>query len=470
MSTEKKSLTQQDKKTQKKNIVHESEMNREAIIARETEIKNMIKQCDLLLLIYMLKTSTNVDNAMSVSDVADQLDSLIPSRLGTSYFPDRTLRRKFELFVELAGQNDELLTEINKLLPFVFGGNVTYRSADGIENGTNIRSTGSQKRFYFDPVLKPGDMDMICGAVQSSRYLSDKEKEYLLSRLYILAPEYEFTENSIRENSFRHIYSIDSLPSRPKKDKNALLPFDTSTILSHVQLLHEAIAAKYQVEIVYGKYDISDGSEKLTFNARNDGKPYVLNPYAMLWNDGEYYLIATHYNFTNPVHFRVDRIISVKIHTKTNKDGTISEVKRKKIPPTLTPFFTQKSGQAPVFDAIKYSNTYPGMRIYQNTELVNCCFECTAISLQILIDNFGPNIRLKESPIKHSEDEVDYLGRPQKFLAATIHGIQYDNALAFCIGHPQYITLLSPQRLVDDVKNKLNEITEKYNKYYSSDS
>lgn len=438
--------------------------DKEALLARENEIKNIIKQCDLFLLIYMLKTSTNAEKAMSVSEVAEQLDFLIPATSGVeTYFPERTLRRKFELFLELAGKNESLLTEVNRLLPFVLGGKVDYCSAAGIENGTNLRGKGSQKRFYFDPVLKPGDMDMICGALQSSRYLSDKEKEYLLSRLYILAPDYE-TETKKLDNSFRRIDSVEALPPRPKKDKNASLPLDTSTLLSNVQILHEAINNKLQVALIYGTYDILDDSGKVTFHARNEDKPYVLNPYATIWNDGEYYLIATHSGYDNPVHFRVDRIISVKLHTELNKNGTLAEKERAKIPASLSPFFVKKPGADFVFDSIKYSNTFPGMKFYQDTELITCCFECTPGNLQILIDNFGPNIHLKESPLQHSENELDHLGRPQHFLAATISGIQYNNALGFCIEQSQHITLLSPQKLVDDVKNKLAEISARYEK------
>ena len=102
------------------------------------------------------------------------------------------------------------------------------------------------------------------------------------------------------------------------------------------------------------------------------------------------------------------------------------------------------------------------MKIYQNKNLVDCCFECTTLSLQILIDNFGPDIKLAPSPIKHSDQELDYNGKPQTFLAATIKDIQYDNALRFCIEQSQYLTLLKPENLVADVKDTLHQIVNRY--------
>ena len=307
--------------------------------------RNIMKQCELLLSIYILKSCANEDQAMSVSEIAEQLNALIPDAdPNNTFFPERTLRRKFDILSMLESADHNVLDQIFQLFSFVYGGKVVSREADGIVSGKNTTGNGRQKRYYFEPVLSEGDMDMICGTVQSSRYLSYEEKNYLLSRLRILFPSYDMSESDINRQKYQHIFQVDTLPPRPPKNRASNLPVDTSTFLSHIQTVHDAIENEYQIEIVYGIYD-TDASGKITFHARNNGKTYILNPYAMMWNDGDYYLIATHSKYTNPSHFRLDRIISVRPHTTINPDGTKELIKRNEIPTELHPYFHPANNQ-----------------------------------------------------------------------------------------------------------------------------
>ena len=417
----------------------------------EAVSRNIMKQCELLLAIYVLKSTTNEELALSVSEIAEQLDALLPEKdPDGTFFPERTLRRKFDILSLLESCPNPMFEQIFRLFAFVYGGRVVSREADGILTGKNTTGNGKQKRYYFDPVLSEGDMDMICGTIQSSRYLSYAEKNYLLSRLRILQPSFGKNETDINLQKYRHILQVDALPARPPRSKTAALPVDTSVFLSNVQAVHDAIENEYQIEVIYGIYD-TDPAGKVTFHARNPEKPYILNPYAMMWNDGDYYLIATHGKYTNPTHFRLDRMISVLPHTESNKDGTRSEIPRHAIPPTLRPYFKKVRNHPPVFDAIAYANTYPEMKIYNSDHRINCTFECTPLSLQILIDYFGTNIRLKPSPLPHEDATTSY-------FAAEVRGIQYDNALSFCIMFCEQLTLLSPTELRDDVRGRLQKV------------
>ena len=102
------------------------------------------------------------------------------------------------------------------------------------------------------------------------------------------------------------------------------------------------------------------------------------------------------------------------------------------------------------------------MKIYGEKDLVDICFECTPISLQVLIDNFGSGLRLGETPLPHSDDEVDINGRPLHFLTATVSGVQRECARDFAIVHSDHLTLLSPSDIVNEVRDRLKAIYEKY--------
>lgn len=114
------------------------------------------------------------------------------------------------------------------------------------------------------------------------------------------------------------------------------------------------------------------------------------------------------------------------------------------------------------FDALRYANTYPGMVIYKESNIIDCTIECTNWSLQMLVDNFGTNIIVQKSIRKHDPSEVDYNGRPQEFLMATIRGVQYDNIKRYAVNNSQHLTVLFPHDLVADVKETLIQAVSKY--------
>lgn len=157
--------------------------------------------------------------------------------------------KSIEQTYEITSWNKEL-DQIFQLFSFVYGGKVVSREADGIVSGKNTTGNGKQKHYYFEPILSEGDMDMICGTVQSSRYLSYGGKNYLLSRLRILLPSYDMNESDINRQKYQHIFQVDILPSRPPKNRATNLPVDTSTFLSHIQTVHDAIENEYQIKAI----------------------------------------------------------------------------------------------------------------------------------------------------------------------------------------------------------------------------
>lgn len=455
--------TNQNKKSNK---VTNNDMNSQVQKALETYNKDLelfIKNFDVPLLVYVLKNTSNWEEARSVKDICADLNLVVPN--GTDpFFSERTLRRRFDLFDTIDNPNvsNIAIDQIKALLPYIYGGSISSREADGIAFGKNTTDKGSQRRYYFDPILTDGDMDTIIGTIQSNRYLSDLEKEYLISRLKVLFPTYQLNKAGIEAKKNMDIRLIDALPKKPDTRHGATLPMDTSTFLKNVQILHEAIMNQWQIEVQYGIYDQNDAGD-LTFHNRNVDEPYILNPYGLAWNRGNYYLIATRDKYKTPNHFRVDRIISVKPLEIENKDGNIEFVPRKATPAILKPYIIHLPEKYDTFDAIKYVNTYPKFAIFEeDNKIKTLTFECTPQSLSILVDAFGTDIKLDDSPVNHSKTEFDRNGQEIHYLKATVKNIQYDNALLFALSHPEQITVLEPHELVEDIHKKLVDITNKY--------
>jgi len=432
--------------------------------------KDIKKIYELFLLYYVLKTYTDENHALSANKITERLNEItanmltLQENLDTEYFSERTISRKL---IQLSCLSEDASvtqsTASDLLCSIIMGGIVKTKYAAGVEKkGYSLKKDNSkrQTRFYFEPSLTSGDMNLIIGSILSNRFLTQTEKEYLTKRLQLI-------QMFDPKNTSR----FPVLPERPKPEKKklqAFLPVDSNRFLEHIQILNDAIARQIKVDVIYGIYDIGDknGRGNLTFHSRSD-TAQTLNPYALMWNNGRYYLIASNDNYENPTHYRVDRMISVTIHTIQNDKGELICPKRNKIPDSLKDFFTFVGKKTLVFDSIAYANRYPSMRINHATNLVNCTIECTPWSLQILVDTFGTNLKIEPSPIMHDSKETDYNGKPQQFLAVTVFNVQYDNMRDFCLSHPQYLTVISPGKLVTEVKSILEASTKRLNQIKS---
>ncbi len=419
--------------------------------------QNDLTSIELSFIMLILKQLSDKDHPFSASEIAKKMNHLT----GEPH-TEKTISRKLNIIRNLQTNPDKKY--LCNILHLTYGGCIVE-----VSNLDNKRSTAKKKqsKFYFKPLLTNADVDFICAAINSNRYFSESEKKYLTSREQTLSAIikkddafYKFMDKEaiskqeakeIRKKAAELIHLTVEKPSSSIPD-----------FLKHINQLYHAIQNDYMISLIYGVYDSSPKNFRdISLHAKNNEKPYKLNPYAMLWNNGAFYLIATHKGHTNPVHFRVDRILSIE-PLKTEDDATKFQ-KRAKRPTTLDPFF---ENEAPFeFLPEKYTATYPLMSIYDDTNYISCQLECTIATSSILIDTFGTSLSLRASTMPHSEDEVDFHGRPQKFLIAKISKVQYDNILQFCLQQHTSITAISPPQLVEDIQKNLEKSLNKSKRY-----
>ncbi|WP_124728300.1 helix-turn-helix transcriptional regulator [Staphylospora marina] len=75
-----------------------------------------------------------------------------------------------------------------------------------------------------------------------------------------------------------------------------------------IDTLYTAINERKEVRFRYGKY----GPDK-KFHYHQEGRFYVARPYALVWWENKYYLVAEYLNEPDFRHFRVDRMDNVQI-------------------------------------------------------------------------------------------------------------------------------------------------------------
>jgi predicted DNA-binding transcriptional regulator YafY len=80
------------------------------------------------------------------------------------------------------------------------------------------------------------------------------------------------------------------------------------SIYYNVDNLHAAIADNKQVSFRYYEYTVD--KEK---NFRKNGEKYIVSPYALSWDDENYYLITFSEKYGDFTHYRVDKMTDIEM-------------------------------------------------------------------------------------------------------------------------------------------------------------
>ena len=199
------------------------------------------------------------------------------------------------------------------------------------------------KRDFEIPELK-----LLVDAVQSSKFITRKKSDALIEKIEGLASIYEASELQ------RQVYTSDRAKTENEK------------IYYVVDMLHEAINANKSIVFKYLEWTV-DGKKKM----KHDGKTYHESPWALLWDDSNYYLVAYDEDEKKIKHYRVDKI----------KDPTIVDKER------------EGKNQFDAFDIEHYTERMFGM-FWGEAEKVT--FKMLPEKAGIFYDRFGSDIIIKK--------------------------------------------------------------------------
>jgi len=133
------------------------------------------------------------------------------------------------------------------------------------------------------------ELQFLIDAVQSSRVLTRQRCESITGKLRGLAS--------------RHA------PVSPQKARlrNPIKAADDSAF-QNAWKIHEALNANRKLSFLYCQY-----SGEKSLRPRRDGQVYVVSPCLLIYSDATYYLIADHPYHDGLAHYRVDKMMDVRV-------------------------------------------------------------------------------------------------------------------------------------------------------------
>ena len=222
-----------------------------------------------------------------------------------------------------------------------------------IEYGMDIIKATKPKNGYFlaSRDFEIAEIRLLSDAIQSAHFISRKKTVQLLKKT----------------DSLLSVYQSERLKKQVFIDKRNKC--SNEEIFYNIDSLDNAIKLEKKVRLKYCRRKLDD-----KFAALNEQREFVLSPYALVWSNDHYYLVANNEKYDNLMNLRVDRIKKVEILDDNRRH------------------FSQVSTYKTGFDIADYVsktfNMYTGKP--EMTEL-----KCKTEILEEMLDRFGEKVSIR---------------------------------------------------------------------------
>ncbi len=269
------------------------------------------------------------------------------------------------------------------------------------ESGFDIICNKSRQNQYFigNRGLELAELKTVVDAVQAAKFISPSKSKSLIERLASLGSPYQ------AEQLKRNLYVDGKVKT------------NNESVYYTVDLLHYAIHNHKVVDFQYIEY-----TQKKKKIFKHDGQIYHFSPYDLVWNNDAYYVFgwSDGNNHDRIVKFRVDRIANP---TESNL-AFHKKPKNYNIKKYCKQVFS-------MFDGEEYT--------------VKLC--CDNSVMKDVIDRFGEGVKTT------SLDETSFLAEIDVSVSQTF--------FAWVFAFNGKITIISPDKIVEEYKSMLNTTLEK---------
>lgn len=269
----------------------------------------------------------------------------------------------------------------------------------GLEIG-KVKAGNKSGYYLISRPFELPELKLLVDSVQVSRFISEKKTNELIKKLASFSSKYEAKELK------RQVY----VRGRVKTTNE--------NIYYNVDTIHEAINNNRKISFKYYEWTV----EKRLIEKKN-GKTYEVSPWALTWNDENYYMIGYDNETDSIKHYRVDKM------KKTVVLDMVREGKQKFVD----------------FDIIAYSKRTFAM-FGGEREVVK--LECSNSIMGVVIDRFGQDIIAVRTDDKHFIVNVDVVVS-QQFLA-------------WVFGLNGSVKILSPAGVAEKLKEAAKNILNQY--------
>lgn len=270
--------------------------------------------------------------------------------------------------------------------------------------GVDIIGTQESRTYYYhigNRQFELAELKLLVDSVQSAKFITKKKSQKLIKKIADMASQHEARQLQ------RQVY----VTGRIKVENEG--------IYYNVDKLHTAIASNVMITFQYFQWNV----EKKQV-LRHGGKIYKVSPWALSWDDENYYLVAYDSEEETIKHYRVDKMVGIEI-TRDRRQGK--------------EHFEQ-------FDMASYAKKMFGM-YHGDEQTVHMRFVNEFAG--VVIDRFGKDVSMVKVDDDHFEVRVD---------VAVSHQF-----LGWIIALGDNVEILGPESVVNQMKEIGQNLVKRYN-------
>ena len=244
------------------------------------------------------------------------------------------------------------------------------------------------------------ELKLLVDAVASSKFITVKKSNELISKIEGFASLFQAKQLQ------RQVFVANRV-----KTMNEQIYYNVDTI-------HLALAENKQIAFKYFEYTLD---KQKTF--RKDGEKYIVHPYALSWDDENYYLIAFYEKYNKISHFRVDKMEQIEVLDEKRIDINGREE----------------------FNLAEYTKKVFGM-FSGEEQRVKLQFDNSLVN--VVIDRFGKEVSIEKVSDSHFVVRVKVAVSPM--------------FLSWVFGFGDKVRILSPDSVVDEMRGMLERAVGLY--------
>ena len=167
--------------------------------------------------------------------------------------------------------------------------------------GIDIIGVRQDNTYYYHVggrEFELAELKLLVDSVQSAKFITEKKSRQLIKKLEGLASEYEGQQLQ------RQVY----VSGRIKANNEA--------IYYNVDKIHEAIAKNVKIRFHYFQWNVKKEQE-----LRHSGRWYCISPWALSWDDENYYLVGYDKEAEEIRHYRVDKMLDLEVAREKREGG-----------------------------------------------------------------------------------------------------------------------------------------------------
>jgi len=284
----------------------------------------------------------------------------------------------------------------------------------------------NRKTLYLDfEELRNFGLDIITNKVGHDYYYGLGSRDFELPELKLLVDSVQASKFITDNKSSELIKKLESLVSRYEGKQlqrqvviSGRVKAMNESIYYNVDRLHEAIGNGYQIRFKYYQWNVN--KEMIL---RKDGAWYQVSPWALMWDDENYYLVAYDVDDDKIKHYRVDKMLNI----------TVTNVKR------------LGQEQFRKFDMPRYTKSLFGMYGGEETKVT---LEARNDMVGVMIDRFGKDIMIVPVDDDHFQVSVN-VSLSNQFLGWVM-----------AVGDG--VRIVAPSKVLDLMKEEIRRLSEQY--------